>query len=229
MLRLATLFWMAVAIAVGLLLYNVKHEVQGLEQRLARTNRAIHATQERIHVLEAEWSLLNEPERLRALASRHLDLVPMRPAQFVEPAAIAALPAAAPRADTAVAAAADDERPRVSPAQPTAAQPPPAARPAEARREVRPGEPPSRLAPQREEPLPPPRQAAPQPRRELEAGAPRPLLPAAEPGAAARPAQPVVPVAAPAPPQQRAAASALGVPAAALPPPVPIQRRAVGN
>jgi hypothetical protein len=229
MLRLATLFWMAVAIGVGLLLYNVKHEVQGLEQLLVRTNRAIHATQERIHVLEAEWSLLNEPERLRALSSRHLDLVPMRPAQFVEPAAIAALPAAAPRADTAVAEA---ETGRPQPAATAAsATPPTAARPAEQRREPRTGEPPSRLAPQREEPLPPPRQAAPQPRRELEAGAPRPLLPGAAPAASPRPAMPVVPVAAPsvAPPLPSApprptTTSSLGAPAAALPPPVPVQR-----
>jgi hypothetical protein len=220
MLRLATLLWMALAIAVGLLLYNVKHEVQGLEQQLARLNRAIHATQERIHVLEAEWSLLNEPERLRALANRHLDLVPMRPAQFVEPAAIAALPVAVPRADPAVAAAPAEGRP-----QPASASAPGAApRQAETRRDLRPGEPAARLAPQREEPLPPPRQAAPPPRRELEAGAPRPLLPSAAPG----PAAALMPVAAPAqlPPQppRPATGSSLGAPAAALPPPVPVQR-----
>jgi len=217
MLRLATLFWMAVAIAVGLLLYNVKHDVQRLEQQLARTNRAIAEAHERIHVLQAEWSLLNEPERLRSLAERHLELAPMRPSQFVELSAIAALPAAADRS--------------LAGAAPQPAEPQPAARPAAAPRA--PEQPPARLAPQREEPLPPPRQAAPQPRRELEAGAPRPLLPPA--GAAPRtapaapPATPVA-VAVPQPAPAAIAAprpptgSALGGQAASLPPPVPVRR-----
>ncbi|WP_291295634.1 energy transducer TonB, partial [Elioraea sp.] len=149
MLRLSTLVWALIAVAVGLFLYQVKHEVQGLEQQLSRTNRAIGAAHERIHVLHAEWSLLNEPDRLRALATRHLDLVPMRPAQFAAPQAIAALPAAAP--SIAVAEA---------PAQPAASVVAARGRPQEAA-------PPAMI--QREEPLPRPRQAAPAPRRELEA------------------------------------------------------------
>ncbi|WP_456305149.1 cell division protein FtsL, partial [Elioraea rosea] len=144
MLRLATLFWLALAVAVGLLLYNVKHEVQGLEQHLARTNRAIAATHERIHVLHAEWSLLNEPDRLRALATRHLDLVPVRPAQLVQPQVIAALPEAQPHGTTALAEA--------TPPPAAAAAPP--AQPASTPRVAE--EKPARIAPRREEPLPPP-------------------------------------------------------------------------
>lgn len=249
MLRIGMLFWMAAAIGVGLLLYNVKHEVQGLEQQLARTNRAIGLAHERIHVLHAEWSLLNEPERLSALSERHLDLVPMRPAQFVGTAAIAALPVAAPRADTAIAAAepAATAQPVASrgataagqslgqPAGQSLGQAAAAAearRPAETRRATRPAEarqaePPARLAPQREEPLPPPRQAAPAPRRELEAAAPRPLMPDAS---APQPRAPVVAVsAAPPQPARPPAASSLGGPSAALPPPVPFSRPSGGN
>lgn len=227
MLRLGMLFWMVVAIGVGLLLYNVKHEVQGLEQQLAQTNRRITAAHERIHVLHAEWSLLNEPERLRTLSERHLELVPMRPSQFVDTRAIASLPVAAPRADTALAAA--EPAPAPQPVASRAAPPPEPRRQAEPRRPQRPAEarqeePPARLAPQREEPLPPPRQAAPTPRRELEAGAPRPLMPGTPP--------PVVAVSATPPPAQPArapAASSLGGPAASLPPPVPFSRPAGGN
>ncbi len=233
MLRLGMLFWMAAAIGVGLLLYNVKHEVQGLEQQLARTNRAIETTHERIHVLHAEWSLLNDPERLRALSERHLDIVPMRPAQFVGATAIAALPVASPRADTALAAA----EPATA-AQPVASRSPAATAragaPADARQETRQGEPPARLAPQREEPMAPPRQAPPPPRRELEAGAPRPLMPGAPmPGTAGTPPRPpVVAVSAappPPPPARAPAASSLGAPAVALPPPVPFSRPQGGN
>ena len=35
-----------------------------------------------MHVLQAEFSLLAEPERLRRLASAHLGLVPVEPAQL---------------------------------------------------------------------------------------------------------------------------------------------------
>jgi hypothetical protein len=237
MLRLGMLFWMLVAIGVGLLLYNVKHEVQGLEQDLARINREIGTTHERIHVLHAEWSLLNEPERLRTLSERHLDLVPMRPAQFVDATAIASLPVAGPRGGTAVAKAEHEATPQPVATRAAPAAPPPATRPqAEQRRppraaEARPEEPPARLAPPREEPLPPPRQVAPTPRRELEAAAPRPLMPAS-PAAQPRAPTPVVAVSAAPPPQQPArapSASSLGGPAVSLPPPVPFSRPQGGN
>jgi hypothetical protein len=238
MLRLGTLIWMVIAIGVGLLLYNVKHEVQGLEQHLAQTNRRITEVHARIHVLHAEWSLLNEPERLRTLTDRHLDLVPMRPTQFVDATAIALLPPARPRAEPGTALAAAE--PAATP-QPVATRTPAAAqadarRQAEQRRpqrpaEARPEELPARLAPPREEPLAPPR--APTPRRELEAAAPRPLMPAtpvaavtgapaATAGAPAT-APPAAPAAAP------ASGSSLGRPAVALPPPVPFGRPQGGN
>lgn len=215
MLRLSTLFWALIAVAVGLFLYQVKHEVQGLEQQLARTNRAIGAAHERIHVLHAEWSLLNEPDRLRALATRHLDLVPMRPAQFAGTQAIAALPVAAPTTALAEATTPAQPAPQVVTATQRTAEPPP------------------RAAVQREEPLPRPRQAAPAPRRELEAAAPRPLMPTPAQANAAPPPQrpqatPVIAVSAvPPPPAARpAVTSSLGAPAASLPPPVP---RVVGG
>jgi hypothetical protein len=239
MLRLSMLFWMAVAIGVGLLLYNVKHEVQGLEQQLARTNRAIGVAHERIHVLHAEWSLLNEPDRLRALSERHLDLVQMRPAQFVGTTAIAALPVASPSGDTAVAVA----EPAATP-QPVASRTTPAAAPPETRRqpeqrrepeqrrtgrpaEARQAEPPARLAPQREEPMPLPRQAAPAQRRELEATAPRQLLPTTP--ANSRATAPVIAVSATPQPARAPTSSSLGGPGAALPPPVPFSRPSGGN
>lgn len=218
MLRLSTLFWALIAVAVGLFLYQVKHEVQGLEQQLARTNRAIGAAHERIHVLHAEWSLLNEPDRLRALATRHLDLVPMRPAQFAQAQAIAALP---PAVRPSAVAEATTQPAQVAPVVASAQRAPDAS---------------PRVVIQREEPLPRPRQAAPQPRRELEAAAPRPLMPPAvsagvPAGAAAALARqqpmPVIAVSAAPPPMARPpASSSLGAPAAALPPPVP---RVVGG
>ena len=106
MIRPTTLLWMGLAGAVGFGLFQLKHEVQALEDDLFRLNRQILAEQQQIHVLKAEWSYINQPERLEALARRHLDLAPMRPQQIGSVAdlparhagdAAATLPVAAPR------------------------------------------------------------------------------------------------------------------------------------
>ena len=89
MIRPATLFWIVLAGCVGFGLYHLKNEVQAQEDELFRVNRTILAEQEAIHVLRAEWSYLNQPARLQALASRHLDLGPTKPAQL---GTIASLP-----------------------------------------------------------------------------------------------------------------------------------------
>lgn len=76
-MRRSILLWFLVATCVGVALFLVKHEVQRREDQLAALHREILASQEAIHVLEAEWSYLNRPDRLEALVRRHLDLVPL--------------------------------------------------------------------------------------------------------------------------------------------------------
>ena len=96
--------------------------VGGQEQRpAARTDLLVEERAERrqiavetdaIHVLGAEWSYLNRPDRLQVLAERYLDLTPIQPAQIstlqtlpkLDPQshAVAKLPAA-PKAGTAKA------------------------------------------------------------------------------------------------------------------------------
>jgi hypothetical protein len=56
--------------------------VRTLEQEIAETQRDILRDQEAVHVLEAEWSYLNSPARIAALAERHLGLAPI-PAERV--------------------------------------------------------------------------------------------------------------------------------------------------
>ncbi|HEX6980354.1 MAG TPA: energy transducer TonB [Alphaproteobacteria bacterium] len=82
MIRLTTLIWVALASVVGFGLFQLKHKVQELEDELARLNRAVLAEQQAIHVLKAEWSYINQPQRLEALVLRHLDLQPMTPEQL---------------------------------------------------------------------------------------------------------------------------------------------------
>ncbi|WP_456308266.1 cell division protein FtsL, partial [Roseomonas rosulenta] len=86
MIRPLTLLSMAAAAGAGLYLYQVKHSVAQLDRELRGINRQTEQARERTQVLRAEWALLNEPDRLRQVAQRHLPLETMTPAQFVRPA-----------------------------------------------------------------------------------------------------------------------------------------------
>jgi hypothetical protein len=115
------LVWLVLASCIGWSVYQMKYEVQRLEDRLARVNRQILADQESIQVLKAEWSYLNQPARLQALASRFLQLEPVQGRQMVT---LANLPTRH-EPTTLMAAKAPD-----APAQPAPAAPAPAVKPA---------------------------------------------------------------------------------------------------
>ncbi len=137
MIRAATVVWTTLAGCVGFGLFHLKHEVQALEDDLVRLNRQIVAEQQSIHVLKAEWSYINQPQRLEALARRHLDLVPMRPEQLGNPAAFPARNAEEAAATLPVAAPRPVVSPPTGPAAASAPRPP-AAPPPRAGGDVRP-------------------------------------------------------------------------------------------
>lgn len=111
MTRPATLILFALSIAAGGLLFAVAFEVSALEDRLQVLNKDITRDRNAIHVLRAEWSYLNQPERLEGLTQRYLELQPLTGAQISGPNALALrrddaattrqadAPAAAPPAD----------------------------------------------------------------------------------------------------------------------------------
>ena len=55
----------------------VKYRVQDLENQLVDLNSQIARDREALQVLRAEWSHLNEPRRLKILASRYLGMAPI--------------------------------------------------------------------------------------------------------------------------------------------------------
>ncbi len=81
-MRQATIITLLVAAMMSVALFFLKYEVNGLESELNELNRGIVSDRESIHVLEAEWSHLNDIQRLKALAERHLNLAPTDPAQM---------------------------------------------------------------------------------------------------------------------------------------------------
>jgi hypothetical protein len=75
--------WIALAAAVVAAMFHISFEVEKLEARLHDVNRQIVREQEAIHVLQAEWSYLNRPQRLEALSQELLpNLTPVASTQF---------------------------------------------------------------------------------------------------------------------------------------------------
>lgn len=76
------------AIALALLalvsfgLYNGVSRVKAQQQALETIKGEIARESEAIRVLKAEWSYLNQPERLQALAQRYLALAPTEASQI---------------------------------------------------------------------------------------------------------------------------------------------------
>lgn len=81
-MRHSTLLFFILALLVGFILFKVKYEVVEIEQQLAHTVQQIEREKENIHVLTAEWSHLNDPQRLQKLAEKYLDIMPMKTEQI---------------------------------------------------------------------------------------------------------------------------------------------------
>lgn len=77
MIRRSLTLWLVMATLAGIGLFLVKGEAQHREEKLRALHRDILDTQEAIRVLKAEWSYLNQPERIEELARKYLDLVPL--------------------------------------------------------------------------------------------------------------------------------------------------------
>ena len=107
-----TLLFLLLAGALSVALFSVKYQVQDLEEELVGLNRSITSEKKSIHVLKAEWSHLNDPERLAILAERHLGMKPVTPAQMVnfQGFKLTALPRDENQSDLAIPAAAVDGR-----------------------------------------------------------------------------------------------------------------------
>ena len=209
MIRSVTLVSLIAAAGAGLYLYQVKHSVSMLDRELREVNRQTEVVRERTQILRAEWALLNEPDRLRQVAQRHLALEPMAPAQFIREMELERrLPAARPFAGPPSLFG----PPEVPVAVPEALMTP---RPVA----VAPIAPPAVPA----NPAPPPRavQAEAPPRLSAAVVQPPAPRPAPPPRTMVTPALHVAPAA---PPPPAVVTSALGSSSGALPPPVPLPR-----
>lgn len=87
--RTATLsLWVTLTCLVGFGMFVMKNQVQNLENELASINRNIEEDVKTIHILKAEWSYLNNPSRLRALATKHISLNQVKAEQIINYSAL---------------------------------------------------------------------------------------------------------------------------------------------
>jgi hypothetical protein len=75
-MRASYFLWGALAIGVGVSLFLVKYKVQALEDELHARQAQVSRDRGAIRVLQAEWTYLNDPERLRRLSAEHLGFGP---------------------------------------------------------------------------------------------------------------------------------------------------------
>ncbi|MGY8990968.1 MAG: cell division protein FtsL [Rhodospirillales bacterium] len=84
MIRYTTVLFILLAGALSLVVFGVKYQVQDLEHELTTLNRDIKGNERSIHVLNAEWSHMNNPKDLKELAERHLGMQPIQTKQLAE-------------------------------------------------------------------------------------------------------------------------------------------------
>ena len=83
MIRMLSVIGVTLLILVSFGLYNGVNAAKTHERELQTLTAEIAQEGEAIRVLRAEWSYLNQPERLQALARKYLALAPTGPNQIV--------------------------------------------------------------------------------------------------------------------------------------------------
>lgn len=75
-MRASWFLWGALAVCVVVSLFLLKYKVQALENELVARQEQVIRDRSAIRVLQAEWTYLNDPERLRRLSNEHLGFGP---------------------------------------------------------------------------------------------------------------------------------------------------------
>jgi hypothetical protein len=107
LIRSLTAMGIALLALISFGLYNGVHLVKVQQKELETLKASIAREGEAIRVLKAEWSYLNQPDRLQQLARRHLALSPTGPSQIVILASLPLKPQSATPATPRVVQATD--------------------------------------------------------------------------------------------------------------------------
>jgi len=83
MIRVLNIVSFMMTVVLAVVLYNVKYDAQIHMKRIKVLKVELRQERETIHILRAEWSHLNQPDRLQGLAERYTKLVPLSANQIV--------------------------------------------------------------------------------------------------------------------------------------------------
>src|SRR4051812_28502717 len=83
------LMWSLLAVVIGVSMYFLKYKMQALGDQPPSKRAQIARNRGAIRVLEAEWTYLNDPGRLRRLPAQYLGFGPAVPKNVIK---IPALP-----------------------------------------------------------------------------------------------------------------------------------------
>ncbi len=76
-------FLLALCIFLGLGVFHIKYEVVAVKTKFSTTSKAIEKAQENIHILKAEWTHLNHPDRIERLARKYINFDTLTPQQVI--------------------------------------------------------------------------------------------------------------------------------------------------
>jgi cell division protein FtsL len=85
MIRFLNALAIMALIGSALYAYSIKYETIFYSEQIVKIRHDIDREHDAIAVLEAEWAHLIRPERIQALADKHLDLQPQALNQIVRP------------------------------------------------------------------------------------------------------------------------------------------------
>ena len=88
MLKTLNILLVTVMLGAAAYTYGIKHDAELLEAEVAKIDRKIKLEKETISLLQADWTLLDQPGRLQQLVevyAEELKLQPIQPDQIVEP------------------------------------------------------------------------------------------------------------------------------------------------
>ena len=74
--RVSTILALTLSAASGFMLFSTAQKVQQADSALQRMRATVAQEEQTIRVLRAEWDYLNRPDRLEALVTNKLDLIP---------------------------------------------------------------------------------------------------------------------------------------------------------
>ena len=84
-MRKTAVLWLVLAAIAGGVLFHTSQRVTDGRAELDKIAQSLRKEDESLRVLQAEWSYLNQPDRLEKLAKKYFRLVPLKGSQFAKP------------------------------------------------------------------------------------------------------------------------------------------------